>query len=238
MQAAIDLEGLTRRRGERQVLSNLDLKVPVGRTLLVAGSNGCGKTTLLNIVAGLLRPSSGKVNILGSTLPQDRHQLRGQVGYVQHEGGLYPELTVAENLQHFAQLAKRTLANEKGKRQAISESEWAEKVGVQSKLLHPVATLSAGQKQRVRIACALLAKPRLLLLDEPFSNLDPAAPAQLWPVIKASTETVVITSHDPLGSSENCDLVLGIKDGERHFLLACSELTNTHLEQLYALLVQ
>src|SRR5829696_40558 len=104
MDAAIELDGLERRYGERVALAGVSVSVPAGATLAVLGGNGAGKTTLLRVLAGLLRPHGGRARVLGAALPDERWKLPAQVGYVGHEPLLYRELSGRENLRYHAAL--------------------------------------------------------------------------------------------------------------------------------------
>src|SRR5262249_1387418 len=155
-----------------------------GRTLVVFGPNGAGKTTRLRVLATLLRPHAGSVRVLGSAIPDEDWAVRGRVGFVGHEPLLYRELTPRENLRFHAGL------------RAVSEGRVAERlglVGVSPRADEPLRTLSRGMVQRVAVARAVLHEPELLLLDEPYANLDPAAIELLDPLIGAGcTRTRVV----------------------------------------------
>ncbi|MGX6450128.1 ATP-binding cassette domain-containing protein, partial [Patulibacter sp. S7RM1-6] len=172
---AIHLRGLVRRRGERLVLRDLALDVPVGATLALLGPNGAGKSTLLRVLAGLMRPSRGTCVVLGRALPGERAGVRGRVGYLAHEAMLYRDLTVRENLEHRARLLRV------GPPTAVAPRVDAllDACGLRRRAAFPVHALSRGLTQRTAAAATLLADPELLLLDEPLANLDPAGTADL-----------------------------------------------------------
>ena len=210
MDAAIELEGVERRYGERVALAGVSVSVPEGATLAVLGGNGAGKTTLLRVLAGLLRPHGGSAHVLGAALPDERWKLPARVGYVGHEPLLYRELSGRENLVFHARLHRVAEAR---------VDELIEAVGMQRRARDPVRELSRGMVQRLSAARALLHDPPLLLLDEPYSGLDPAARELLDPLIgKPSGRTRVLVSHDVEGGAAESDLALGLRAGkQQHF---------------------
>ncbi|MGE4425544.1 MAG: ATP-binding cassette domain-containing protein [Solirubrobacteraceae bacterium] len=167
---AVALDQLVRRRGERLVLRDLTLELPVGATLALLGPNGAGKSTLLRVLAGLMRPSRGGCRVLGHALPRERRELGGRVAYLAHEPMLYRDLTVRQNLEHRARLLRAP---------AERVDALLEATGLERRAAFPVQALSRGLTQRASAAAVLLADPELLLLDEPLANLDPTATEQL-----------------------------------------------------------
>ncbi|HEY2770688.1 MAG TPA: heme ABC exporter ATP-binding protein CcmA [Solirubrobacteraceae bacterium] len=223
---AIELRGLTRHFGERTALRNVSIEVPEGATLAVLGHNGAGKSTLLRILATLLRPSAGEVSVFGEQLPRRGFAVRGRLGLLGHEPLLYRDLSARENLRYQAAL------HQVG-RERIEEILNA--VGIERFADEPVRSLSRGMVQRVAVCRAVLHRPRLLLLDEPRANLDPAASEALEPLIgRASGCTRVVTSHDPLAARSEADLVLGLKNGRATLVTDAGKVTDTELRELYA----
>ena len=203
--AAIELERLERRYGERVALAGVSVRVEEGQTLAVLGGNGAGKTTLLRVLAGLLRPNGGSARVLGADLPGERWKLPSEVGYLGHEPLLYRELSGRENLNYHARLHRLAPAR-------VEELLGA--VGMENRADDPVRDLSKGLIQRLAVARAVLHEPALLLLDEPRANLDPAAVELLEPLIgRASGCTRVLVSHDVEGALAESDLSLGLRDG-------------------------
>jgi heme exporter protein A len=223
--AALECNGLVRRFGEREALGGVDLTLEEGRTLVVFGPNGAGKTTLLRVLATLLRPHAGSVRVLGSAIPDEDWAVRGRVGFVGHEPLLYRELTPRENLRFHARL------------HAVTEDRVAELldlVGVSPRADEPLRMLSRGMVQRVAVARAVLHEPELLLLDEPYANLDPAAIELLDPLIGASCgRTRVVCSHDPGGGLAEADLVLGLRDGLPVLLAEAGAVSTAAIGGLY-----
>ena len=203
--AAIELDALERRYGERVALAGISVRVERGQTLAVLGENGAGKTTLLRVLAGLLRPHGGRAVVLGAELPGERWKLPARIGYLGHEPLLYRELSARENLRYHARLHRV----DAGRVRAVLEA-----VGMERRGDDPVRELSRGMVQRVAAARAVLHEPELLLLDEPRASLDPAAVEQLEPLIgRPSGRTRVLVSHDVRGALAESDVVLRLKQG-------------------------
>jgi heme ABC exporter ATP-binding subunit CcmA len=227
--AALEVEGLARQYGEREALSDVSLTLGEGRTLVVFGPNGAGKTTLLRVLATLLRPHAGDVRVLGASLPGEAWAVRGRVGLLGHEPLLYRELSARENLRFHARLHGV---------EAARVEELLESLRMTARGDEPLRTLSRGMVQRVAVARAVLHDPELLLLDEPHSNLDPAAVELVAPLIGLRSDptrprTRVICSHDPSGGLADADLVLGLRAGRPALLRAATEVDATEIADLY-----
>jgi heme exporter protein A len=223
--AAVQLDGLTRNYGERAALAGVTLSLVAGQTLVVFGPNGAGKTTLLRVLATLLRPHSGTVTVLDAPLPNDGWRVRGRIGLLGHEPLLYRELTPRENLRYHARL--HGVGDER-------VQERLQAVAMDNRADEPVRTLSRGMIQRVAVARATLHDPELLLLDEPYANLDPAAVELVQPLIGAGAgKTRVLTSHDPERGLEQADVVLGLRDGRVAFLHAAADTSTDEITGLY-----
>ncbi len=234
---ALQLDGLTRRYGERDALAGVTLTLPAGHTLLVLGPNGAGKTTLLRVLATLLRPHAGQVHVLGSPLPDAAWAVRGRVGLLGHEPLLYRELTARENLRFYARLH---VVGEQRVQELLAA------LGMARRAEEPLRDLSRGMVQRVALARAVLHDPELLLLDEPRANLDPAGAELAGPLIEgdgASTSvagdarsrprTRVLCSHDPDADLAGADLVLGLRDGRPALLAPPTQVTQAEVGRLY-----
>jgi heme exporter protein A len=222
---ALEVEGLSRHYGEREALSDVSLSLADGQTLVVFGPNGAGKTTLLRVLATLLRPHAGSISVLGRKLPEEAWAIRGHVGLLGHEPLLYRELTARENLRFHARL--HGVAEER-------VSELLEAIAMNARANEPLRTLSRGMVQRVAVARAVLHDPELLLLDEPHSNLDPAAVELVAPLIGAAAQrTRVICSHDPSGGLAEADVVLGLRAGRPALLRAAAAVDRDEITELY-----
>ena len=209
-EALLEAQALERRYGERTALADVSFTLQQGQTLGLFGANGAGKSTLLRILATLLRPHGGTVRVLGGVLPDEAWKVRGRVGYVGHEPLLYRELSGRENLLFHARLHRAPESR---------VDELIAAVGMQRRAADPVRELSRGMVQRLSAARALLHDPPLLLLDEPYSGLDPAARELLDPLIgKPSGRTRVLVSHDLEAGAAECDIALGLRAGRQIYL--------------------
>ncbi len=223
--AGVQVEGLSRHYGEREALDDVSLSLLGGQTLVVFGPNGAGKTTLLRVLATLLRPHAGEVRVLGASLPDEAWAVRGRIGLLGHEPLLYRELTARENLRFHARL--HDVAPQR-------VEELLARVSLEHRADEPLRSLSRGMVQRAAVARAVLHDPELLLLDEPRSNLDPAAVELVDPLIgAASGRTRVICSHDPSGGLAEADVVLGLRDGRPALLRAAGDVSAAEIGELY-----
>jgi heme exporter protein A len=223
--AAIELDGLTRRYGERVALEGVTLAVPAGATLVVFGPNGAGKSTLLRVLATLLRPHAGAARILGRALPGEGWAVRGRIGLLAHEPLLYRDLSGRENLRFHARLHGVGFERVEA---------LLEQVGLRVRADDRVHTYSRGMVQRLAVCRAVLHDPAVLLLDEPRANLDPAAAELVEPLIGAeSGRTRVVTSHDPAGGLAEADLALGLRGGRPALLGAADGIDTAEIGALY-----
>lgn len=188
------VSSLAKRFGQTSVLTNLSFELPAGQVMAVLGRSGCGKTTLLKILAGLETPDTGKVFIDGKdilSLPPERRQ----VVYLYQEPLLFPHLNVFENIAFGLRIRK--VANELVKQQV---NELLAALELSDQALKPPTQLSGGQRQRVSFGRALIIKPRLMLLDEPFGNLDAQTRASMQSLFGRVAQhynmTALFVTHD------------------------------------------
>lgn len=211
----LEIKDLGVHLGDREILKNLNLSVPSGAFAALLGPSGCGKTTLLRTIAGLVRPSSGAirfgkqlVSVSSLVLPPHKRN----IGYLPQEGGLFPHLNVSENVG-FA-LAKNL---KKSERNSIID-EMLELVGLVGFNNRKPHQLSGGQQTRVALARALATKPAIVLLDEPFSNLDYALRAEVSgevvSLLKKTKTTSLMVTHDREDALVSADLIALMRDGE------------------------
>ncbi len=184
--SAIDVGGLVRRYGSTGVLSGLDLQVEPGEQVAVTGANGAGKTTLLRVLCGLLRPTSGRVEVLGGTTSDPN--VRRRIGVITHSPSLYPRMTALENLRFWGHVYDAPHAAPRG-RELLGE------LGLDPDDRRIVASYSQGMRQRVAVARALCIDPELVLADEPFAGLD-AEGARGVETLLNGAGTVVAATHD------------------------------------------
>lgn len=190
-QPAVELSGVSRLFGPFAALRNLSMRVHAGAAVLLLGENGAGKSTLLRLIAGLIAPSEGRLTVLGGT-PREAHD---RMAFMSHSPMLYDELTGIENLRYFASLYGAT---------GIDPERALRDVGLDPQLTRHVRDYSQGMRQRASLARVLMLEPDLLLLDEPFSNMD-AASVQLMvarlreflakPGRTSAARTLFVTTH-------------------------------------------
>jgi len=202
---AVELEALTHRYGERLALDGLSLSVNAGEIFGLLGPNGGGKTTLFRILSTLVRPQSGTARVFGLDLASAADQVRFALGVVFQAPSLDKKLTVAENLRHQGHLYGLRGAD-------LSEriARCLTRLRVSERAGEKVESLSGGLQRRVEIAKALLHDPRLLLLDEPSTGLDPGARIDLWTSLERlrveNGTTVLLTTH-LMEEAERCDRI-------------------------------
>ena len=211
---ALEIKDLGVHLGSKEVLRNLNLDIPSGTFAALLGPSGCGKTTLLRTIAGLVRPSSGAirfgkqlVSVSSLVLPPHKRN----IGYLPQEGGLFPHLSVAENVG-FA-LEKKLKSSE---RVGIID-EMLDLVGLAGFNNRKPHELSGGQQTRIALARALATKPTLVLLDEPFSNLDYALRAEVSSevvsLLKKTKTTSLMVTHDREDALVSADIIALMREG-------------------------
>ena len=185
----VELAGVSKSYGNRQVLRNISLQIPPGEFLVLLGHNGAGKTTLLRIMSTQVSPTKGKIRLFGRDSRVEGSSARRRIGLVTHGSFLYPELTVLENLQFYGQFYP---AMESRYQEMLEMFELRSFAGVRA------GSLSFGLRRRVDMARALLHDPELVLLDEPFAGLDERTTRLLGEYLAALKETgitLAMTSH-------------------------------------------
>jgi heme ABC exporter ATP-binding subunit CcmA len=186
-------------------LRQVSVELLAGRCYVLVGENGAGKSTLLRILAGLLRPSFGKVRVFGDLEP---HEARARIGYMSHAPMLYDELTAQENLRYFRSLYPG--------RDCLTPADALRQVGLDPNLTRTIGQYSQGMRQRTSLARVLLPVPELLLLDEPFSNMDVESARQMVELLagfRHSSRTIVITTHQRELAAPIADWVLALHAG-------------------------
>jgi heme exporter protein A len=189
---AIRLEGVGKRFGAQAALDGINLDVPAGSFVAVMGANGAGKSTLLHVIAGLAVPTTGRVTVAGVDIRRAGPRLRAQIGLVGHRPMLYPDLTAGENLRFHARLFGMP---DPGR----AAAEAAAVMDVDNVLDRTVRTLSRGTTQRVALARALVHRPRVVLLDEPYTGLDEVAAlslSELLDRLHTQDRVLLVTLHD------------------------------------------
>ncbi|WP_305404706.1 ABC transporter ATP-binding protein [Photobacterium leiognathi] len=198
---AIITKGLTRKFGDFVAVDSLNLTVPRGAIYGFLGPNGCGKSTTLRMLTGLLTPTSGNVNVLGLDIPQQAEELRLRIGYMTQKFSLFSDLTIYENLEFMGQMfgiSSKQLKPRINEQLAI--------YGLDQRAKQRAGSLSGGQKQRLALAAATVHKPDLLLLDEPTSAVDPENRRDFWEQLFDLSDqgtTILVTTHY-MDEAERC----------------------------------
>ncbi len=208
MGSRLEFAGISKRFGDVIALDNLAFDVRAGELFGFVGSNSAGKTTAMRIALGVLSADAGEVRWDGRPITSDT---RREIGYMPEERGLYPKMKVGEQLVYLARLHGLTTA---AARQSVET--WTERLGVAHRRADEVQKLSLGNQQRVQLAAALVHDPRILVLDEPFSGLDPVAVDVMSQVLRdkvAEGVPTVFSSHQLDLVERLCDRVGIVKDG-------------------------
>lgn len=203
-EAAIETRDLTKKFGEFTAVDRVNLKIPKGRIYGLLGPNGAGKSTLIRMFCGVITPTDGDGKIFGYDVYKETERIKQSIGYMSQKFSLYEDLTVAENMNFYADIYSLSpkLKNERMK-------ELIEMAGLEGKEKKLTKFLSGGWKQRLALGCCLIHKPKLLILDEPTSSVDPVSRRIFWEIIHKLTKegiTILVTTHY-MDEAESCDEV-------------------------------
>ena len=215
MTDAVVLHNVSQRFARRWVLAHVALRIPAGAVVLLTGENGAGKTTLLRIMGTALRPSRGHVQLFGMEAAHNLHAVRPRLGLMTHAHYLYEALSAQENLALVSKLS--------GRGNPQLHAQLLERVRLTARAQAPVSNYSAGMKRRCGLARLLLLDPELVLLDEPFTELDPAGVALMESVVqdfRRAGKTVVLSTHDVARGLALCTHQLHLQPGEAQQLRA------------------
>jgi len=229
-EAAVHVADLTKRFGGTWALRGLSFELAAGACLLVVGPNGAGKSTLVGLLGTLLRPTSGSAQVLGRSVTGEAEAVRRSVGVVTHEPMLCSHLTVVENLRLFGRLFGVPALDRRLK-------EVLQGLGLVEQADESVASLSHGSARRAALARALIHRPRLLLLDEPFSGLDAKGRSMLRDTLGRLREqdvTVLITAHDLQPIAGLPDVVGVVAKGKLRGFEERSAWTEADIGRLYS----
>lgn len=213
VKAAAEFRAVSKVYGRFAALRNVSATFAAGSCTVILGANGAGKSTLLRLAAGLSSPTRGEVTVFDRA-PQEQ---RGRVAYMSHAPMLYDELSAMENLRYFGSLAKERECDCSGSPEMALRA-----VGLDPALKRPVGEYSQGMRQRTSFARVLQSDPELLLLDEPFSNMDAASIQQMvelladfrtWTVAGGGSRTILLTTHQAQLAMPLADGVVTLKDG-------------------------
>jgi ABC-2 type transport system ATP-binding protein len=198
---AIQARGLTKEFGSLVAVNNLDLDVPRAQIYGFLGPNGSGKSTTIRLLCGLLTPTSGGARVLGLEVPIDTGLLKPRIGYMTQKFSLYGDLTVYENLEFIADVYCYDRATRNNR-----IDELLQRYDLTEQRRQFAGTMSGGQKQRLALACAVLNRPELLLLDEPTSAVDPKSRRDFWKKLfeLADSGTTILVSTHYMDEAERC----------------------------------
>jgi ABC-type multidrug transport system ATPase subunit len=204
MKSAIRTENLTRRFGNVTAVDGVNLDIEEGDIFGFLGPNGSGKSTVIRMLCGLLMPSEGTAEVLGSDVVRDSETVKHSIGYMSQQFSLYPDLTVMENLTFYARIYGIPSRNRRARIEEVIDI-----VGIQDYRKRLAGNLSGGWKQRLALACALVHQPRLMFLDEPTAGIDPVARRELWNLLfdlSSQGVTFFVTTHY-MDEAERCSHV-------------------------------
>jgi len=198
---AIEAYGLSKHFGDLKAVDRLDLKVPRGQIYGFLGPNGSGKSTTIRMLCGLLTPTEGTADVLGTEIPGPARKLRPKIGYMTQKFSLFGDMTVLENLQFISEIYSFPKADRKSRIEDLLV-----KYDLTEQRKQMVGTMSGGQKQRLALACAVLHRPELLLLDEPTSAVDPQSRRDFWANLFRLAEdgTTIMVSTHYMDEAERC----------------------------------
>jgi drug efflux transport system ATP-binding protein len=219
---AVDIRAVAKRFGDVTALGGFDACIEAGQLTGLVGPDGAGKTTLMRIMAGLMTPTGGSVTVAGHDVAREAAAIHEVTGYMPQRFGLYEDLSVAENLTLYADLKG---VGERDRTVAFARLLEFTRLGPFMDRL--AGRLSGGMKQKLGLACALLATPRVLLLDEPSVGVDPVSRRELWRMVQALTDEgiAVVWSTAYLDEAEQCAHVLLLNGGRLEFAGPPGELT-------------
>lgn len=204
----LEATNLTKTFGDLTAVEEVSFTVPEGTILGLIGQNGAGKTTTFRLILDLLHPDQGSVSWNGYRLTKKEYD---QIGYLPEERGLYPKVSIEDQILYFAQL--------RGKKKSDIRpyiDDWMEKFKVKGKKTDKVKSLSKGNQQKVQLICTLIHEPKLIILDEPFSGLDPVNADLLEEGIKEARQRgacIIFSSHNMNNVEELCDELVMLRDG-------------------------
>ncbi len=204
------LEAVSRLFGSFAALRQVSVTFEPGKCYVLLGENGAGKSTLLRILAGLLLPSAGKVTVFEG---QEPHKARHRIGYMSHAPMLYDELTGLENMRYFRSLYQTE--------DCLDAEDVLRQVGLDPALPRTLGQYSQGMRQRASLARVLISKPGLLLLDEPFSNMDVESVDQMVRLLakfRTGNRTILLTTHQRDLAAPIADFILKLRVGRVHSL--------------------
>ncbi|EKO3424045.1 ABC transporter ATP-binding protein [Vibrio fluvialis] len=208
---AIHAQNVMKKFGDFTAIEGINLSVPKGSIYGFLGPNGCGKSTTIRVLTGLLSPTEGQVNVLGLDIPRQSEALRLKIGYMTQKFSLYDDLSVQENLQFIGQIFGMNR-----KELNARTDEQLKTYGLDERRKQRVGGMSGGQKQRLALAAATMHRPELLFLDEPTSAVDPENRREFWEQLfdlSSQGTTILVTTHY-MDEAERCHRLAIMEAGE------------------------
>lgn len=208
MNPSISISHLQKKFGRLQAIQDLTLQITSGQIYGLLGPNGAGKTTLIRMLIGATKPTSGRMSVLGFNPTRQKHQIRKLIGYMPQSAALYEDLSARENIRFFG-FPHRSQQFNKYVDQIIDF------VGLSQRANDPIYKFSGGMKQRVSLACALVHQPKLLLLDEPTTGIDPKLRQSFWQHFRDLTQqgvTILVSTHQ-MSEAMYCDRLAIMHEG-------------------------
>jgi ABC-2 type transport system ATP-binding protein len=210
--AALELESVTKRYGAFEAVRELSFQAAQGRICGFLGPNGAGKTSTIRMILGLIAPTSGRITVLGAP---DARQVRQRIGFLPEERGLYRRMTPVDAIVFFAGIKGVPTSEARRRARAMLEAQ-----GLGEAMNRPIKSLSKGMAQKVQLLSAIAHEPDLVLLDEPFSGLDPVNQQSLEAIIRGLADrgaTVVFSTHVMQHAERLCDQVVLVARGRKMF---------------------
>lgn len=201
---AIEVKDLTKRFGKLTAVDHIKFEVPEGKIFGFLGPNGSGKSTTIRMLCGVLTPTDGTASVLGFDIKKDSEKIKQNIGYMSQKFSLYDELTVDENLDFYAGIYGISKKDRKERKKGIIAM-----AGLTGREKTMARNLSGGWKQRLALGCALIHKPKLLILDEPTAGVDPVSRRIFWKMIYELSRngiTVLVSTHY-MDEAASCDLL-------------------------------
>lgn len=206
---AIDVKYISKNYGSFKALNQLSFVVEEGECLGLLGSNGAGKSTTIKTITGQIKPDSGRVEVLGYNSERETKKVHSLIGYIPDDQTIYEELSVYQNIDVFRQIHELPKSR---------TSEIIKTLSLQDKATEKVKNLSKGLKQRVLIARALVHRPKVILLDEPTTGLDPSSAESIYEILedlKSAGSTILLTTHLMNDVERLCDRIVFVNKGEK-----------------------
>ncbi|MBL4938618.1 ABC transporter ATP-binding protein [Clostridium sp. YIM B02515] len=208
---AISVKNLSKSFGDFKAVDDISFEVPKGKIYGFLGPNGSGKSTTIRMLCGVLTPTSGTAEVLGYDIKKESEKIKQSIGYMSQKFSLYEDLTVSENLDFYAGVYGLSKKEKEERKKAIIAM-----AGLNGREKNITKNLSGGWKQRLALGCALIHKPKLLILDEPTAGVDPVSRRIFWEMIYSLARegiTVLVTTHY-MDEASSCDLLCFIFNGK------------------------